>query len=79
MCTHAQPEQLSWHEAGGFHSLARARDDWSHRHGGARGGWSSDRFRSITMSLATATHAPRALDVNQEWRDWSFSGNRVDC
>jgi hypothetical protein len=36
MCTHAQPEQLSWQEAGGFHSLAGARDDWSHRHGGAR-------------------------------------------
>jgi hypothetical protein len=35
MCAHAQPEQLSWHEAGGFHSLAGARDDWSHRHGGA--------------------------------------------
>jgi len=33
MCTQAQPEQLSWHEAGGFHSLAGARDDWSHRHG----------------------------------------------
>jgi hypothetical protein len=44
-----------------------------------RGGWSSDRFRSITMTLATAMRAPRALDVNQEWRDWSFSGNRVDC
>jgi hypothetical protein len=39
MCTHAQPEQLSWHVAGGFHSIARHRDDWSHRHGAARARW----------------------------------------
>jgi hypothetical protein len=35
ICTQAQSEPLSWHEADGIHSLARARDDWSHRHGGA--------------------------------------------
>jgi len=42
-----------------------------------RGGWLSDRFRSITMLLATATRVPRALDVDQESRERSFSGNRL--
>jgi len=44
-----------------------------------RGGCLGVRFRSIAMTLATAMRALRALDVNQECRDWSFSGNQVDC
>jgi len=35
LCIQAQPEPPSWHEAEGIHRLARARDDWSHRRGGA--------------------------------------------
>jgi hypothetical protein len=44
-----------------------------------RGGRLSDRCRPLTMPLATATRAPRALDVNQEWRVSFFSVNRVGC
>jgi hypothetical protein len=44
-----------------------------------RGGWLSDRFRSIAMPLATATRAPTALDIHQEWRVPFFSGNQVGC
>jgi len=43
------------------------------------GGWLSDRFRSITMTLATATRAPRKLDANQGWCVPSFSGDPVGC
>jgi hypothetical protein len=35
LCIHAQPEPPSWHEAEGIHRLARARDNGSHRRGGA--------------------------------------------
>jgi hypothetical protein len=70
MCTHAQPEQFPGRRPAAF--TASREPATIGRIGVAarvRGGWSSDRFRSITMSLATAMRAPRALDVHQEWRD----------
>jgi hypothetical protein len=80
MCTRAQRKPLRRLQTGGFHSRVGARDDWPHRHGGARARWMVERPISVDRDDVGNSNADSwALDVNQEWCVPSFPGNRSGC